>query len=158
MTDYEPLTEDELQADSLACYHEAVQEIGMRVRAGEMELPEMFRPAEPESFWTPERVERLHLMRSETSMSFTDIAAKLGCTKNAAVGRLSRDEQRAWTPPIRVYPFDDMTRSQCCFPLGNPGDPDFHFCRVRVETEGRSYCDEHHQLSVIRKVKAEDLA
>ena len=44
MTNYEPLTEDELHADSVGSYYEAVREIGDAVRRGERELPPMFQP------------------------------------------------------------------------------------------------------------------
>lgn len=157
MTDHAPLTEAELEEDAVACYFEAVAAIGALVKTRKRRLPRMFRPR-PKSFWTPERVDRLHMMRSDASMSFPRIAAALGCTKNAAIGRIHRDEEKYWVPVIRVYPFDDMTTKECRFPIGNPGDPDFHFCRIRIETEGRSYCNEHHRRSVIKKVNAEDLA
>lgn len=165
MTDYEPLTEDELQADSLACYHEAVQEIGARVKAGVMDLPAMFRPAEPEPFWTPDRFEKLCGMWCNTDLSAQEIGRVLGCSKNSVMGKVHRARLRDKLPHRKAPelierprpPLLDVGTHDCRFPIGNPGEEGFHFCRQRVETEGRSYCDEHHRLSVNSKVKAEDL-
>lgn len=42
-----------------------------------------------ETFWTPERVERLTAMRAE-GFSFGQIGGALGCTRNAAIGKAGR--------------------------------------------------------------------
>lgn len=168
MTHYEPLTEEELHADSLACYYEAVQEIGARVKSGEMELPSMFRPQyEPSTFWTKDRFDKLCGMWTNSNLSAQQIGKILGCSKNTVMGKVHRARLRNELPHRKEpepllerppHPLFEVEPHDCRFPIGNPGDPDFHFCRVRVETEGRSYCEEHHARSVIKKVKAEDLA
>lgn len=39
-----------------------------------------------------------------------------------------------------------LTSRTCKWPIGDPADPDFHFCSVDAES-GRSYCDFHHRLA-----------
>ena len=46
MDDRDPLPENWAELDSARSYFEAVREIGRRVKAGEIELPEMFRERE----------------------------------------------------------------------------------------------------------------
>lgn len=168
MTDHAPLTEAELHEDALGSYNDAVRESGARVKAGEIELPEFFRPKyEPSEFWTPERFGQLRGMWIDTKLSAKQIGQILGCSKNSVMGKVDRARKRNELPyreepaPLierPVHPLSEVGKRDCRFPIGNPGDEGFHFCRVRVETEGRSYCDEHHTRSVIRKVKAEDIA
>jgi GcrA cell cycle regulator len=161
MTDHAPLTEDELHQDAIGSYYEATAEIGDRVRAGEMELPPMFRPAEPELFWTPERLATLRDLWADHSLSAVKVGAILGCTKNAVIGKAHRLDlpPRIEFEELRerpLHPLFEVGNRDCRFPIGNPGEEGFHFCRVRVETEGRSYCHEHHARSV-RKGESEDL-
>lgn len=39
-----------------------------------------------------------------------------------------------------------LTSRTCKWPIGDPADPDFHFCSVEAGS-GRSYCDFHHALA-----------
>lgn len=39
-----------------------------------------------------------------------------------------------------------LTSRSCKWPIGDPADPDFHFCS-RDADNGRSYCDFHHRLA-----------
>lgn len=43
-----------------------------------------------------------------------------------------------------------LGRRQCKFPIGGPGQPDFHFCSAR-RVPGREYCAAHLALSWVRK-------
>lgn len=42
--------------------------------------------------------------------------------------------------------------SSCEWPIGNPGEPQFHFCGEPA-LEGRPYCGEHCAMAYIRKDK-----
>ena len=44
-------------------------------------------------------------------------------------------------PVIRV--------SACCWPIGEPGKPSFHFCDA-VALQGKPYCAEHAQLAYVK--------
>ena len=43
-------------------------------------------------------------------------------------------------------PLMTLTSRTCKWPIGDPADPDFHFCSVDAES-GRSYCEFHHRLA-----------
>jgi GcrA cell cycle regulator len=50
-------------------------------------------------------------------------------------------------PPRRV--------NDCCWPIGEPGRPEFRFCASRA-TFGRPYCEEHSARAYVRRRPAED--
>jgi len=53
-------------------------------------------------------------------------------------------------PPARV--------SACCWPIGEPGKPSFHFCDA-VAVQGKPYCAEHAQLAYVKiRDRREDAA
>jgi GcrA cell cycle regulator len=53
-------------------------------------------------------------------------------------------------PAIRV--------SACCWPIGEPGKPSFHFCDA-VAVQGKPYCAEHAQLAYVKiRDRREDAA
>jgi GcrA cell cycle regulator len=53
-------------------------------------------------------------------------------------------------PPVRV--------SACCWPIGEPGKPSFHFCDA-VAVQGKPYCTEHAQLAYVKiRDRREDAA
>jgi GcrA cell cycle regulator len=54
------------------------------------------------------------------------------------------------TPVTRV--------SACCWPIGEPGKPSFHFCDA-VAVQGKPYCAEHAQLAYVKiRDRREDAA
>jgi GcrA cell cycle regulator len=54
------------------------------------------------------------------------------------------------TPATRV--------SACCWPIGEPGKPSFHFCDA-VAVQGKPYCTEHAQLAYVKiRDRREDAA
>ena len=46
---------------------------------------------------------------------------------------------------------------KCLWPIGDPGDPDFHFCEAST-VHGKSYCAEHCARAYITKTKGETVA
>ena len=52
-TEHEPLPDNWEELDYVGSYYEGMREIGRRVKAGEMELPDMFRPRDRESVRCP---------------------------------------------------------------------------------------------------------
>ncbi|MFC0407508.1 GcrA family cell cycle regulator [Roseomonas elaeocarpi] len=55
-------------------------------------------------------------------------------------------------PPPVVRAFPRVGARSCCWPIGEPGTPDFRFCTAEA-TSGRPYCAEH---AAIAYVKARD--
>jgi GcrA cell cycle regulator len=67
-------------------------------------------------------------------------------------------------PPVRVMmpssPPMQYRRSapSCCWPIGEPGKRDFHFCDD-PSTPGKPYCEEHAKLAYVRvRDRKEDAA
>jgi hypothetical protein len=46
-----------------------------------------------------------------------------------------------------------MTR-RCCWPIGSPGEPDFHFCDAPTERYDRPYCQAHNAMAFRRERRA----
>lgn len=55
-------------------------------------------------------------------------------------------------PPAVVRPFQRMGGRSCCWPIGEPGTPDFRFCTGEA-IPGKPYCPEH---AAVAYVKARD--
>jgi GcrA cell cycle regulator len=46
----------------------------------------------------------------------------------------------------------------CCWPIGEPGKPSFHFCNA-ASAAGKPYCDEHASIAYVRvRDRREDAA
>lgn len=74
---------------------------------------------------------------------------------------------RAVAPPARkplpvpnavVRPFPRSSARTCCWPIGEPGTPDFRFCTGDAIT-GKPYCPEHAALAYVKvRDRREDAA
>ncbi|MFC7475364.1 GcrA family cell cycle regulator [Dankookia sp. GCM10030260] len=57
-----------------------------------------------------------------------------------------------------VRPFPRASARSCCWPLGEPGTPDFRFCSGNA-TPGKPYCAEHASVAYVRvRERREDAA
>jgi len=53
-------------------------------------------------------------------------------------------------PPLQpVAPRAGARRAACCWPIGEPGTPGFHFCDADAQA-GKPYCGEHAQLAYVK--------
>lgn len=109
--------------------------------------------------WTDERIERLKALWDE-GLSASQIAKKLGegVTRNAVIGKAHRLSLKSRPSPVksdkkpvkRAQPkvtasqisLLDLTDRMCKWPIGHPGEPDFHFCGKNAES-GMPYCARH---------------
>ncbi len=41
------------------------------------------------------------------------------------------------------------SNTECCWPIGDPGDKDFHFCKAPI-VPGKPYCLEHVQIAYVK--------
>lgn len=89
--------------------------------------------------WPPDRVAEL-MNRHYRGESARQIAAALGATRNAVIGKLSR--LGLSTPKAAVAPPD--TRG-CQYPHGDPGTEGFGFCGA-VPVPGKPYCGDHCRI------------
>lgn len=65
-------------------------------------------------------------------------------------------------PPLRAIispPKQQQPRAApCCWPIGEPGKPSFHFCNAAAAV-GKPYCDEHASIAYVRlRDRREDIA
>lgn len=119
--------------------------------------------------WSDERVDTLSRLWRE-GYTARQIAEKLGgeVTRNAVIGkanrlglskpskssvsRQQRRQQRDVTAPKLEAPKGQratiftLTASTCRWPIGDPGDTDFHFCGAKCSS-GQPYCDYHAAMA-----------
>ncbi|TCZ66185.1 GcrA family cell cycle regulator [Roseicella aquatilis] len=61
-------------------------------------------------------------------------------------------------PVAVVRPFPRVSTRSCCWPLGEPGTPEFRFCTAEAIT-GKPYCAEHAAVAYVRvRDRREDAA
>jgi GcrA cell cycle regulator len=108
-------------------------------------------PVELIETWTPERIEALTRLWEE-GVTTAEIGRRIGVTKNAVIGKVHRIglTPRVITqkPPPRRNVFD-FTGPACMWPVGHPGEDDFHFCGEHP-TAGKPYCEHHVELAYIK--------
>ena len=107
--------------------------------------------AEPIETWTPERIEALTRLWEE-GVTTAEIGRRIGVTKNAVIGKVHRIglTPRVITqkPPPRRNVFD-VTGPACMWPVGHPGEDDFHFCGEHP-VAGKPYCEHHVEVAYIK--------
>ena len=107
--------------------------------------------------WTPERIEMLTRLWEE-GITTAEIGRRIGVTKNAVIGKVHRIglTPRVITqkPPPKRNVFD-FTGPACMWPVGHPGEDDFHFCGEHP-VAGKPYCEHHVEVAYIKpKEKSE---
>ncbi len=110
--------------------------------------------------WTPEKVKLLKKLWSK-GKSTVEIGRELGISKNAVVGKVHRLELAARPSPIKKNETQkkeiqqpkpdhmtlmDLKLNSCRWPIGDPQDPDFHFCGENTVT-GKPYCPNHCKIA-----------
>jgi GcrA cell cycle regulator len=61
-------------------------------------------------------------------------------------------------PNAVVRPFPRSSARTCCWPIGEPGTPDFRFCTGDA-ISGKPYCPEHAALAYVKvRDRREDAA
>jgi len=115
--------------------------------------------------WTDETIERLKALWSE-GHSASRIADDLGegITRNAVIGKAHRLGLKSRPSPVRgdgskaksaggktkrkkaqkkqTIGLLDLTERMCKWPIGHPGEADFHFCGAEA-VPGTPYCQPH---------------
>src|SRR5271166_4367194 len=117
--------------------------------------------------WTDQVVTRLRSLWAE-GHSTAEIGRRLGVSKNAVVGKAHRLDLPARPSPIRrdgpgpSPPRRSVPRTigptlpppygrlvACCWPIGEPGTREFHFCDAE-SVPGKPYCADHAALAYVR--------
>lgn len=112
------------------------------------------------------REARLRALWPDRSRTASEIAIELGCTKNKIIAKAHRlglgardPNYQPATAALRQQqddPFDGMRDSDCRFPIGNPGDEGFHFCRAPAMPE-RPYCGRHCAVAYVPQSRSKNL-
>ena len=124
------------------CQYAVNRRLGLRSEGGRADL------------WAEEAVATLTRLR-EGGGSYGQIARAMGISKNAAIGKAQRLGMGAPKPlPQPVTPDLFPPPQHCVFPLGNPGEPGFHFYGAQVIGPGEPYCDEHHRRTHLNEAKS----
>lgn len=109
--------------------------------------------------WTDERIKLLKKLW-QNGTSTVEIGRALGISKNAVVGKVHRLElpprpsplksegKKPLKRPVKVghVALMDLKLTSCRWPIGDPKDPDFHFCGEQSVT-GKPYCQEHCKIA-----------
>jgi GcrA cell cycle regulator len=96
--------------------------------------------------WTEEKTDLLRQLWG-SGFSASEIAKRLGdVSRNAVIGKAHRLRLQARPSPIRARPEAPAAPAlggrSCAWPIGDPGEEDFHFCGARAE-HARPYCAKH---------------
>ena len=135
--------------------------------------------------WTDERVEELKRLW-ESGKSASEIGKILSVSKNSVVGKAHRLKLQSRPSPIRRAPAAKPKAEapkpvakppvevalppapppqsgvktkgpKCLWPIGDPGDDDFHFCEAPA-VPSKPYCAEHCARAYITKPRGENKA
>ena len=114
-------------------------------------------------FWTRDKIAELMYFWADGG-SASWIGNKLGCSKNAVIGKVARlglarrpsPIIRAATPVVRIHlprtkqttrmhsaPCSNGKVHECAWPIGEPGENGFHFCGQPTASLRKPYCAEH---------------
>lgn len=98
--------------------------------------------------WTDERVGQLRSLWDQ-GLSASKIAEQLGdVTRNAVIGKAHRLGLAKRPSPIKRCGATilDLTERMCRWPIGHPGDKNFHFCGAKTQV-GVTYCAKHSAMA-----------
>ena len=102
------------------------------------------------SIWTDSLQARLRELWTQ-GLTASQIAAELHVTRNAVIGKAHRLGLSGRASPIQRTKLPKLTlvalkERMCRWPIGHPGEPDFHFCGGEARPNS-PYCPEHHVIA-----------
>ena len=110
------------------------------------------------SIWTESLQARLRELWAQ-GLTASQIAAELSVTRNAVIGKAHRLGLGGRASPIHRSKAPKLTlvalkERMCRWPVGHPGEPDFHFCGGEARPNS-PYCPEHHARAYMPPKKKE---
>ena len=106
--------------------------------------------------WTDDKINSLKKLWAKGA-STAEIAKRLGLSKNSIIGKVHRLNLEVRSSPIKKKKVQkkivhsqkkskigilDLKLNTCRWPIGDPTDPDFHFCGENTVI-GKPYCTKH---------------
>jgi len=106
--------------------------------------------------WTPTRISALIGFWTE-GLTASEIGKRLEITKNAVVGKVHRLGLPKRTSPIqrkastiaKVIQMSNLKTGMCCWPDGEPGTDNFHFCGKDAIAD-KPYCLDHCERAYVK--------
>jgi GcrA cell cycle regulator len=106
--------------------------------------------------WTKERIELLKKLWG-SGKTAAEIAEALGdVTRNAVIGKANRlglSQKAPTAAPPKPKKKSLPSHRSCQWPIGHPGEPDFHFCGAEA-IPGKPYCLKHCKMAYQTKDNA----
>ncbi len=102
--------------------------------------------------WPDKKVEKLRRLWY-TDMTIEQIAEEFRVSYRAVRGKAWRlglppkKKAAEQGPPIKSKP---TFARKCAWPIGHPGEPDFHFCGTAV-SQGKPYCAYHCKIAYVQE-------
>ena len=100
--------------------------------------------------WTGAEIAQLRKLWGDKSLTCEMVGQRLGRTKNAVISkarRLGFAQKRESKAKVVIAPkVVAKDASGCLWPIGDPRQPEFHFCGAKKRA-GSSYCAEHHVVA-----------
>ncbi len=129
--------------------------------------------------WTEDRIAKLKKFWTK-GLSASQIAGELGegVTRNAVIGKAHRLGLKSRPSPVKTDPKKlrkapvkpavqtasshrvsllQLTERICKWPIGHPGEEDFHFCGT-ASVSGHPYCAEHCEMAYQAQAPRKDRA
>jgi len=108
--------------------------------------------------WTPTRISALIALWNEGVFT-SEIGNRLGVTKNAVVGKVHRlglpkrgSPIKQKPKPAEVISLGALRPGMCCWPEGEPGTEEFHFCGEPTIPK-KPYCAAHCERAYVKPSK-----
>jgi len=108
--------------------------------------------------WTPTRISALIALWNE-GLFTSEIGNRLGVTKNAVVGKVHRlglpkrgSPIKQKPKPTEVISLGVLRPGMCCWPEGEPGTEEFHFCGEPTIPK-KPYCAAHCERAYVKPSK-----
>lgn len=143
-------------------------EVASALKKGELQRPHFLRSDETNSrqklTWSEERVRKLRELWI-SGLNATQIAAELGISRNAVIGKVHRLGLSDRSNPALIEAFEALAvaddgppprklsllelnqhENVCHWPVGDPGSPEFFFCGLPSIT-GLPYCARHSRFA-----------
>ena len=91
-------------------------------------------------------------IRQSTSTSAQPKKAKVVAPRSSAEASDSPVVRKVVRPTGEVVRLEELTSSMCCWPEGEPGTEDFHFCGLPSVAE-KPYCEDHCARAYVKVSK-----
>ncbi|MCW8915060.1 MAG: GcrA family cell cycle regulator [Magnetovibrio sp.] len=98
------------------------------------------------------KVHRLGLKKRQSPIRQTSASSSQPKKAKKVAAAAAPQPAPAKTPTGDVVRLEELTAAMCCWPEGEPGTPDFHFCGKQAVPE-KPYCEDHCARAYVKVSK-----